>query len=68
MITISIEGEAEAWLKAAAAKKGISVDNLVSEVINKFLPVLHTIDKERMAEGYADMGEINVNISEGISD
>ena len=68
MITINIDGEAEVWLKATAKVRGISVDNLVAEVINKFLPVLHTIDKERMAEGYADMGELNVSISEGSSD
>lgn len=68
MITVNLRGVSEEKLTAAAKEKGITVDKLVSEVINKYLALLHTIDKESMAEGYADMGELNVKISEGNAD
>lgn len=68
MITVNLSGGAEKYLIAAAKERGTTVDRLISDVINKYLMPLHTIDKESMAEGYEDMGEINVNISEGHAD
>ena len=68
MITVKIGGESEEVLISAAKKRGVTVDKLISDVINKYLPLLHTIDKDGMAKGYEDMGEINVDISEGNAD
>lgn len=65
MITVKISGQFESTLLDIATQRSCTVKDLVDEIINKFLPTLHIIDSEAMASGYADMGDININISEG---
>lgn len=69
MVIIQLEvGELESVLAAEAERRGISVDMLVSEIVNKYFPTPHTIDKEAMAEGYKEMGDINLSIANGSND
>lgn len=69
MVIIQLDvGELEALLADLAKKRGISVDMLVSEIVNKYFPSPHKIDKEGMAEGYKEMGEINLSIANGSND
>lgn len=68
MITIKITGNTERKLLAIAKLRSESVQDLVNDIINKFLPTLHIIDSSSMAQGYTDMADINVNISEGHED
>ena len=69
MVIIQLEvGELEEILAALAETRGITMDRLVSEIVNKFFPAQHSIDKSGMAEGYKEMGEINLSIADGIDD
>ena len=69
MVIIQLDvGELETLLEDLAKKKGISVDMLVSEIVNKYFPTPHKIDKEAMAEGYKEMGDINLSIANGSND
>lgn len=66
MVIIKLEvGEVEELLDKIAARRGISVDMLVSEIVNKYFPDAHRIDVEAMAQGYKEMGEINLSIANG---
>lgn len=66
MVIIKLElGDAESSLLAEAERRNISVDKFVSEIVHKYLPTMHKIDKEEMAEGYKEMGEINLSIANG---
>ncbi|HIV63463.1 MAG TPA: hypothetical protein H9693_01705 [Firmicutes bacterium] len=69
MVIIQLEvGELEEILAALAETRGITMDRLVSEIVNKYFPAPHSIDKSGMAEGYKEMGEINLSIADGIDD
>lgn len=69
MVIIQLDvGELETLLADLAKQRGISVDMLVSEIVNKYFPTPHKIDKEAMAEGYKEMGDINLSIANGSND
>ncbi len=66
MVIIKLEvSEIDTLLRKIAEYKGISVDMLVSEIINKYFPDSHRIDVDAMAQGYKEMGEINLSIANG---
>lgn len=66
MVIIKLEvSEIEELLQKIAERRGISVSMLVSEIINKYFPESHRIDVEAMAQGYKEMGEINLSIANG---
>ena len=69
MVIIHLEvGELERLLNDTAKGRGISIDMLVSEIVNKYFPSPHNIDQDAMAEGYKEMGEINLSITNGTTD
>lgn len=65
IIRLDVGAELEKALAEMAKEKGISMDRLVSEIVNKYFPVPHTINKEDFANGYKEMGEINLSIANG---
>ena len=66
MVIIQLEiGNMEKQLQDIADKWSISVDRLVSEIVHKYLPTLHKIDKDEMANGYKEMADINLSIANG---
>ncbi|MBR6788809.1 MAG: hypothetical protein IKM44_03275 [Clostridia bacterium] len=66
MVIIHLEvGELEKVLTALAKERGISMDKLVSEIINKYFPSTHMMNREDMAKGYKEMSEINLSIANG---
>ena len=69
MVIIHLEvGELEELLTRLANERGISVDKLVSDIVNKYFPIPHIMNKNDMAEGYKEMGEINLSIANGSDD
>ena len=67
IIHLSVE-ELLALLGESAQKRGISINMLIDEIVNKYFPSPHIMDKEAMAQGYKEMGEINLSIANGTSD
>ena len=69
MVIINLDiGELELLLPILAEKRGISVDRLVSEIVNKYFPAPHSINQAEMAEGHKEMGELNLSIANGDND
>ncbi|MCL2675875.1 MAG: hypothetical protein FWE84_04750 [Firmicutes bacterium] len=51
-------------LEKSAMERNISIEKFIAEILNKYFVPLHTINREAMAKGYEEMGELNLMLSE----
>ncbi len=67
MVIIKVEANEIAELFGLIPNYEKGVGMLIFEIINKYFPDPHRINVEAMAEGYKEMGEINLSIANGDS-
>lgn len=60
---IEINGEFEKMLNDEAKSHGMTAEQFIGAIINRYLPLMHKINQEEMAKGYLDMSEINLDIA-----
>jgi len=60
---IKADKELNDILIAAAERINMSVEQFILQILNKYLVPMHMIDKEAMAAGYEEMGELNLELS-----
>lgn len=60
---IKLEAGLGESLNKAAAEKGVTAESLIVEILNRYLVPAHTINQEEMAEAYAEMGAINLELA-----
>ncbi len=67
MVIIGLDASEAAELIDALAKHGrtVNMPTDTEKIINRYFPAAHNMDKERMAEGYKEMGEINLAVANG---
>ena len=65
MVIIQLEAHEAVELIEKLNARGIKLYDLITKTINKYFPASHTMDKEAMAEGYKEMGIINLQIANG---
>lgn len=67
MVIIGLEAREAAELLDALAGRGRSLvmPEYIERIINRYFPAAHIMDKEQMAEGYKEMGEINLAVANG---
>ncbi|MBQ4049317.1 MAG: hypothetical protein IJD07_01535 [Clostridia bacterium] len=61
--TITLSKEQLEMIMKKADLKQLSPGALLQEIINKYTDLLHTINYEDMAKGYAEMAEINLELA-----
>ena len=61
--TITLSKEQLEMIMKKANLKQLSPGALLQEIINKYTDLLHTINYEDMAKGYAEMAEINLELA-----
>ncbi len=65
MVIIQLEADEAVAIIAKLNAKGIKLYDLITDTINRYFPAAHTMDIEKMAEGYKEMGIINLQIANG---
>ena len=65
MVIIQLEANEAIAIIAGLNAKGIDLYDLITYTINRYFPAAHTMDIEKMAEGYKEMGIINLQIANG---
>lgn len=65
MVIILLDAKEAIELIEAASEKGMNMNISVNEIINKYFPASHIMDKDKVAEGYKEMGAINLAIANG---
>ncbi len=60
---IDLDGELENMLIEGAKSRDISAQQFINDIIKRYLPLMHIINQEDMAEGYRDMAEINLELA-----
>ena len=60
---IELDGEYEKMLIDGAKSRNISAEQFISDIIDRYLPLMHIINQEDMAEGYRKMAEINLDLA-----
>lgn len=60
---IEVNQEVNKVLENNARIRDMSIESLIEEILNKYLIPLHTMDKEDMAKGYIESGDINLEIA-----
>lgn len=60
---ISVNDELNTILKEAAAKMNVSVESFISDILNRYAIDPHIMEQDEVKEGYRDMGDINLEIS-----
>ena len=61
--TITLSKEQLEMIMKKADLKHMSPGALLQEIINKYTDLLHTINYEDMANGYAEMADINLELA-----
>lgn len=57
---IEVKPELETRLRDVARIKGMSVEDYVSYLVNRYAVSLHTMSIEEIEKGYAECGDINL--------
>ena len=65
MVIIQLDADEAIEIIEKLNVRGIKLYDLITETINRYFPAAHTMDKEAMAEGYKEMGIINLAIANG---
>lgn len=60
---IEVNQEVNDIIQKNASKLGISPEKVIEQIVNRFLVPLHNIDSEKMAQGYEQMSEINLELA-----
>ena len=60
---IELNGEIEKMLVEGAKKRNMAPEQFVKDIVNRYLPLAHIIDREQMAAGYVEMSEINLDLA-----
>ena len=60
---IELNGETEIMLIDGAKSRNISPERFIEDIVNRYLPLSHIIDREKMAKGYIEMSEINLDLT-----
>lgn len=61
--TIIIDGELETMLIEGAKSREISTEQFITDIVNRYLPLTHKINREEMAAGYLEMADINLELA-----
>ena len=61
--TIILDGEKETMLIEGAKSRSITAEQFITDIINRYLPLMHKINQEEMAKGYGEMAEINLELA-----
>lgn len=65
MVIILLDAKEALELIRAASERGMNLNFSVEEIINKYFPASHIMDKDKVAEGYKEMSAINLAIANG---
>lgn len=60
---IEIDENLNGILEEAARKMDVNIESFISEILNRYAIDPHIMEQEEVKKGYADMGEINLEIS-----
>ena len=61
--TIIIDGELETMLIEGAKNYGVTAEQFITDIVNRYLPITHKINREEMAAGYLEMAEVNLELA-----
>ena len=60
---IEVDDSLNVILEEAARKMDVNIESFISEILNRYAIDPHIMEQEEVKQGYADMGEINLEIS-----
>ena len=60
---IELDGEIENMLNSEATKRNLTSSKFIVDIVNRYLPLSHIINKEEMARGYEEMAQINLDLA-----
>ncbi|MCH5164201.1 MAG: hypothetical protein J1F36_04215 [Clostridiales bacterium] len=60
---IILDGEKENMLIEGAKSRDITAQQFITDIVNRYLPLMHMINREDMAKGYEDMADINLELA-----
>ncbi len=60
---IEVSEELSELIRSNAERLNISPEKVIEQIINRFLVPLHNINREEMAQGYEQWGDINLELA-----
>lgn len=60
---VEIDDELNLILEEAARKMDMNIESFISQILNRYAIDPHIMEQDEVKEGYADMGDINLDIS-----
>ncbi len=60
---IEVEDELNAILEEAAQKLDMNIESFISQILNRFAIDPHIMEQDEVKDGYVEMGDINLDIS-----
>ena len=60
---IEIDDELNAILEEAARKMDVNIETFISQIVNRFAIDPHIMEQDDVKDGYTQMGDINLDIS-----
>ena len=60
---IEVDDELNAILEEAAQKMDVNIESFISQILNRFAIDPPIMEQDEVKDGYVEMGDINLNIS-----
>lgn len=60
---VEVDDDLNYILEEAAKKMDTNIETFISEILNRFAIDPHIMEQEDVKEGYVEMGDINLDIS-----
>ena len=60
---IEVDDELNAILEEAVQKMDVNIESFISQILNRFAIDPHIMEQDEVKDGYVEMGDINLNIS-----
>ena len=60
---VEVDDELNEILEEAARRMDTSIENFIEQILNRFALDPHIMEEEELKDGYRDMGDINLEIS-----
>lgn len=60
---IEVDDELNVILEEAAQKMDVNIESFISQILNRFAIDPHIMEQDEVKDGYVEMGDINLNIS-----
>ena len=60
---VEVDDELNEILEEAARRMDTSIENFIEQILHRFALDPHIMEEEELKDGYRDMGDINLEIS-----